>query len=64
MMAGTRAERNDEGTPEIEASRAIDGASPKPDGKLEDAVQRSMKDLEKEMTRLGDSTWARLLYTS
>jgi hypothetical protein len=55
MVAGTRAKLNEEAIAagETERTRA---AEPATDGKLEDAVQRSMNDLEQERRGSGDGS--------
>jgi hypothetical protein len=58
MMAGTRAELNEDSIAEDEGTRSGPPRS-EPDAKLEDAVRRSMHDLEQELRGNGDAGRAR-----
>jgi hypothetical protein len=55
MVAGTRAEPNEDAITDVETERTS-VAGRDPDGKLEDAVRRSMNDLEQERRGSGDGS--------
>lgn len=59
MVAGTRAPLNEDATANDEAG-VVSSAKPESDRKLEEAVRRSMIDLEQEQTRPGDPGRVRL----
>jgi hypothetical protein len=58
MVAGTRAQPNEDAIAPDEA-RPNPAPKPEPDGKLEDAVQRAMNDLEQERRGSSDAGRAR-----
>lgn len=58
MVAGTRAPLNEDATANDDAG-VVSSVKPESDRKLEEAVRRSMIDLEQEQKRPGDTGRAR-----